>query len=276
MPEEPTDLPSETPGLTPELTPAIPSAALPPRAIWGGRDLLWLALFIPAGLLCAALMVSAGYLMARPIAGWHSRVHALQGNAIFLLVQQSIFYALILAFLSILVRVRHQQPLWRSLGGRIPSFRQVVEYLAGGGILAVLVSVLLRLRPDAHAFPLERLFDSRFASYAIGAFAISLAPLVEEVIFRGVLFAVIEGAAGRTIAVLITATLFAGLHAPEYWQAWNHLGMILLVGIAFSLARAITGSLTPSILLHCGFNAFIMLGLFLSTDRFHGVTSLGQ
>ena len=44
--------------------------------------------------------------------------------------------------------------------------------------------------------------------------------------------------------------------------------MILVVGMVFSLARGITGSLAPSIILHIGYNSLIMTGLFFSTQHF--------
>jgi len=144
----------------------------------------------------------------------------------------------------------------------------VAAYLAGGGGLAIAVSLALMIRPDKQEFPLEKLFSSRTASFAIGAFAISVAPVVEELVFRGLLFAIFERAMGSRFAVVTTAVLFAGLHAPEYWHAWNHLLMILVVGMVFSLARGTSGSLTPSIILHIGYNSLIMTGLFVSTQHF--------
>jgi len=111
----------------------------------------------------------------RPFAGWHAKVAAVQGDTIFLLVQQCLFYVFVLAFLYLLARIQHQQPFWKSLGWFRPTTREVVGYLAGGGALAIAVTLALWLLPDAQGFPLEKLFSSRAASYAIGAFAISLA-----------------------------------------------------------------------------------------------------
>ena len=44
------------------------------------------------------------------------------------------------------------------------------------------------LLPDRDDFPLTRLFTSPQAGYAIAAFAILIAPFMEELVFRGVLF----------------------------------------------------------------------------------------
>jgi hypothetical protein len=147
-------------------------------------------------------------------------------------------------------------------------------YLAGGAGLAVAVTLALSVRPDSQKFPLEQLFNSRSAAYAIGAFAISLAPVVEELVFRGLLFAVFERAAGMSFAVVTTGVLFAALHVPEYWHAWHHIILILAVGMVFSFARGATGSLTPSIFLHIGYNFLIVSGLFVSTQHFRAPSSL--
>jgi membrane protease YdiL (CAAX protease family) len=112
------------------------------------------------------------------------------------------------------------------------------------------------------------------ASYAIGAFAIGVAPVIEELVFRGLLFAIFERAVGLRFAIVATAVLFAGLHVPEYWHAWNHVLMILVVGVVFSLARGKSGTLTPSILLHIGYNASMMTSLFFTTQHFRALEGL--
>ncbi len=264
-------LPAES--LAPPQAPAPkPTPPLAPRDIWKLRDLLLLVVFIPFALLVSNLAVLMGYVVLRPLAGWHMRADAVQSNTFFLLIQQCVFYVLVLVLLYLMARIQHQQPFWKSLGWKKPTPRQVAGYLAGGGGLALAVSLALALRPDTQGFPLEKLFDSRAASYAIGAFAIGVAPVVEELVFRGLLFAIFERAVGLRFAVVTTAVLFAGLHVPEYWNAWNHLAMILVVGLVFSLARGSTGSLTPSVILHIGYNFLIMTGLFLSTQHFRVVS----
>ena len=132
----------------------------------------------------------------------------------------------------------------------------------------------LALRPDRQSFPLEQFFNSRTSAVAIGVFAISVAPVVEEVVFRGLLFAIFENRVGMRFAVVTTAVLFAGLHVPEYWHAWNHLIMILVVGIVLSLVRGITGSLAPSIFLHIGYNGFMVAGLLFSNQQIHSTGSI--
>jgi membrane protease YdiL (CAAX protease family) len=241
---------------------------LTPREIWKPRDLLLFVAFIPFALLVSKVAVLMGYVVLRPFTGWHAKADLIQSNTLFLLIQQCVFYVFILGFLFLLAKLQHQQPLWRSLGWKRPTARQATGYLLGGGGLAIAINLALWMLPDTQVFPLEKLFNSRAACYAIGTFAVAVAPVVEELVFRGLLFAVLERAVGLPFAVVTTAVLFAGLHIPEYWNAWNHVLLILAVGMVFSLARGVTGSLTASILLHIGYNSLMMTGLFFSTQHF--------
>jgi len=252
------------------------AAPLAPRDIWTLRDLLLFIAFIPFALLASNLGGFVGYVTLRPFMHWRARMDSLPSNTLFLLTVQSVFYLLVLVYLLLLARLLHHQPFWKSMGWSQPRARRMVPFLLGGAVLALVITLAPPLLPDAEGFPLERLFTSRAASYAIGAFAIAVAPLVEELVFRGLLFAIFERAVGLRFAAGATALLFAGLHVPEYWHAWNHILMILVVGVVFSVARARSGSLAPSVLLHIGYNTSMMAGLFLTTQHFRVLNVLSQ
>jgi membrane protease YdiL (CAAX protease family) len=274
MPGDPENLLTETGGSPLQGPPSqLPALALAPHEIWKLRDLLLFVAFIPFALLVSEFVVLIGYVVLRPFTGWHVKVDLVKSEIVFLLLQQCVFYAFILVFLFLLAKLQHQPHVWKSLGWKKPTGRQVAGYLGGGGGLAIATGLALWLLPDTQGFPLEKLFNSRTDSFALGAFAISIAPVVEELVFRGLLFAVFERAVGLRFAVVTTAVLFAGLHVPEYWHAWHHLFMILMVGMVFSLARGSTGSLAPSILLHVGYNSLIIISLFFSTQHFR--TAIG-
>lgn len=74
-----------------------------------------------------------------------------------------------------------------------------------------------------------------------------LAPLAEELVFRGILFARVQKSLGKLAAVLIPAILFAALHrqygAPE-------MAMILADGLILGFVRMRTGSVPLTFVLH--------------------------
>jgi membrane protease YdiL (CAAX protease family) len=83
---------------------------------------------------------------------------------------------------------------------------------------------------------------------------IVLAPVAEELVFRGVLFARIrETRLGSVGAVLVPAALFALLHV-QYSPL--EMGFIAVDGLFFGLARYQSGSLPLPMLLHASGNAF--------------------
>jgi hypothetical protein len=233
--------------------------------------LLFIA-FVPLGMLAADILVSLGYAVLHPALHWHLTREKLSNDPYFLLALQTAFYGLLLAFIYLLVAVGHAQPFWPMLRWRRITPGKALACLLGGAFLTGAIALLPPVLPDANQFPLEHLFNSRGAAFAIGAFAILVAPFMEEIVFRGVLFGIFEAQIGLRSAILITAILFGGLHVPEYWGAWNHMFLIFLVGLVFSLARGMSGSLAPSVFLHAGYNASMMLGLFLATQHFRNLS----
>jgi len=241
---------------------------------WGLRDFFLFIAFVPIGLFAANILVLLGYALIQPTMHWPLAKQQLSTDPFFLLALQTVFYGLMLAYLYLLVAVGHAQPFWRMLRWRRMTPGKTLGCLVGGAFLTVAIALLPPLLPDTTHFPLESLFNSRAAAYAIGAFAILVAPLMEEIIFRGILFGIFESQIGLRFAILITAILFGGLHVPEYWGAWNHMFLIFLVGLVFSLARGRSGSLAPSVFLHVGYNSSMMIGLFLSTEHFRNLNAL--
>jgi membrane protease YdiL (CAAX protease family) len=264
----PPDNPPQEARSTAETSPQIASLSPSPAEAWTLRDLLFFAAFTSVWLLLSPLLTYTGYVALQPLVGWRIPLPELRNNAFFAVASQTLFYLPVLGYIYLLVVVHYRQPFWRGLAWRKLRPDQALRYLLGGILLSMAVLLVPPLLPEAKTFPLQRLFTSAPAAYAVGAFAILIAPFMEEVIFRGVLFAIFERRVGLGFAVVATAMLFAGLHVPEYWRAWNHALLILVVGVVFSLARGVTGSLTPSVILHIGYNASMMAGLFLQTQHF--------
>ena len=246
----------------------------PPPRPWTLHDLLLFIAFVPIGLFAANILVLLGYALIQPTMHWRLAKQQLSADPFFLLALQTVFYGLMLAYIYVLVAVGHAQPFWSMLRWRRMTPGKTLGCLVGGALLTAAIALLPPLLPDANQFPLQNLFNSRAAAYAIGAFAILVAPFMEEMIFRGILFAIFESQVGLRFAILITAILFGGLHVPEYWGAWNHMFLIFLVGLVFSLARGMSGSLAPSVFLHVGYNASMMIALFLSTEHFRNLSAL--
>ena len=110
-------------------------------------------------------------------------------------------------------------------------------------------------------------FDTSMISAAamsplMAAFVILLAPLVEEVGFRGIGIGCLLARGWPPVAaVALTAGLFTGLHLNL-----SPLGLIpvFIMGLYLGLLRIWSGGMAAPIMAHLGANGFAMLGLFFS------------
>ncbi|MGH9451678.1 MAG: lysostaphin resistance A-like protein [Terriglobia bacterium] len=244
------------------------SDAPPAPEPWTLLDLLFFVIFFLAALFVTGFLGLAGYRLLKPIMGWHGSAQALGKNTFFLLGAQLVFYVLVFGYVYFLVVFRYHLRFWQGIHwGRLTA-RGVERYVALGVVMTVGVQLLPAFLPDKSHFPLEKLFSSPDSSYAMAAFAVIVAPFMEELIFRGVLFSVFEARVGLAFAIIVTAVLFAAMHIPEYNGAWDHVFLIFLVGFILSLTRGLTRSLAPSVVLHITYNACLMIGLFVATSHF--------
>ncbi len=236
---------------------------------WRIRDLLIFILYGLFSLVAANILVFVGYAFLAPLLHWTVPIQKLQTNVTFILTLQLFWYLLLLAYIYIFIRSYYKASFLSTLKWEKLSAHATVRYLLGGAALSLVVMIIPPLLPEKKGFPLEKMFNSPASAYAIAAFAVLVAPFMEELLFRGLLFAFFEKHGGLTFAIISTAVLFAGLHIPEYWGAWNNVVMILIVGLTFSIVRGLTGSLTPSFVLHLAYNGTLMFLLFLQTQHFH-------
>ena len=114
---------------------------------------------------------------------------------------------------------------------------------------------LLTLAFGGQGTALDRLVESSRAAALIIAFlAVATAPLVEECIYRGILYPAIERTAGAKAAIILVTLLFAVPHVPQYWPNIGVISSITLLSVVLTVVRARTGRLLPCIVVHLVFN----------------------
>lgn len=102
---------------------------------------------------------------------------------------------------------------------------------------------------------LERLVrSSRAAALATAVAATFTAPLIEELVFRGLLYSSLRRLAGDAWAVTVVFLLFALIHVPQYWPSYGVIATILLLSFTLTMVRARTGRLLPCFVIHLLFN----------------------
>lgn len=86
-----------------------------------------------------------------------------------------------------------------------------------------------------------------------------IAPIAEEILFRGYLFGKLRAHVPVWLAILLTSVLFAIVHG-----AWNVGIDVFALSIVLCLLRVVSGSLWPSIILHMMKNGLAFYLLFIN------------
>lgn len=173
-----------------------------------------------------------------------------------------LYLFLYLAFRAVFT-LRYGRPVFSSLGWRHARYN-VLFVIAGGVLLAFAISALaFVLRTPKINSEIEKLLESKASLVLFGSMAITLAPFIEELFFRGFLQPLFSRTFGVIFGILITAILFGSLHAPEYAWAWQYALAVTLVGAVLGWVRASTGSIIPGTIMHASYNAvFVVAAAF--------------
>jgi membrane protease YdiL (CAAX protease family) len=189
-------------------------------------------------------------------------------------VSQVSLSSLLLLYLFVQVRLRWETPFWRTLGYR-PFFLGDKSFAASRGVmflagmaLAVLIQiggVAVRTQKE---LPIQKHFQTLEGMVLLAALAVLIAPLFEETVFRGYLYPVAARSWGVPAGVLATGALFGLTHAGQLWGGWGEILLLVVVGMVLTYARAATGSVLASYLLHLGYNFMLVLEQFIFTGGF--------
>jgi membrane protease YdiL (CAAX protease family) len=212
-------------------------------------------------------------------------------NPGFLIATQVLWFAVIFLFLYVTLGVLRDAPFWWTLGWRkLSSHLGSVSYkpwmfFASGSGLAIFVALASSRVKNAEKTPIEELFKDRHAALLLMAMAVLIAPLVEETVFRGYLYPLFAGKLsklagklgldsahavrfGMASGILITGILFGMMHGSQLGWNWGLVSLLSLVGVIFTFARASTGTVLASFLMHLGYNSLIAVTSIVATKGF--------
>jgi CAAX protease family protein len=112
--------------------------------------------------------------------------------------------------------------------------------------------------------------SSIWTRFATAFVAVVTAPLIEELIYRGLLYKALERAAGVAIAIAVVSLLFAGVHVFQYRNNLAVIAVITLLSITLTVTRAVSGKVLPAFIIHLVFNGIqsvlIVVGAFVDKD----------
>ena len=276
---------------------AIAGSALKPRMIlpedlrisWSWPHFLIFILFVGFSLISVTIMVLA-YLSAARHFTEQQMKQALEDPK--LNVGTNVFlFGLVMLFLYITLGVLRGLPFWQSLGWRklnsSPEARKGrpwMYFFAGSGLAMFVAFASSQVKTTEH-MPIQDFFKTQTGALLVMGMAVLVAPLVEETVFRGYLYPFFAGKfsrfaevlgldsaraihAGSLTGVFVTGILFGLVHGSQLGWTWGFVSLLTLVGVIFTFARAWTGTVLASFLLHLGYNSMIAVTSLIATRGF--------
>ena len=148
--------------------------------------------------------------------------------------------------------------------------------------------------------PIEDMMRTAPGAWMLALFGVLLAPLTEEIAFRGFLLPALataydwlaldrtpaglqrwQSSTGHSAAALLFGALFSSLpfallHAGQVAHAWAVLGVLFVVSLALSYVRIVTHSVACSTLMHATYNCTIFAVLFIASGGFRHLDKLSR
>lgn len=171
-----------------------------------------------------------------------------------------------------------------SYGGRRPFWKNIdFDWPQNSSpAMTTLLSVVVAIVLFSLAFAITMFYGERktdldlmiessiYTRFATALVAVVTAPLVEELVYRGLLYKALEKAGGVAVAIVIVSLLFAGVHVFQYRNNVAVIAVITLLSITLTVTRAVSGKVLPAFIIHLVFNGIqsvlIVLGAFVDKD----------
>jgi hypothetical protein len=231
-----------------------------PEVFWGYTDLCLFVFFFMLGLL-------AGNVLLKIEAGVFHFAKAPVAASLSALI---VAYAVLFGGLRTMFRMQYDRPFWSSLGWRpVPV---AAPYVAAAGAFtaaaAILAGGLIHL-PQKQNQMTEFLQEGNLAILLMAIYGVAIAPLCEELAFRGFLQPLLARSFGAPAGISMAGVAFGLLHFQEYGNSWRHALLLSGAGACFGWVRHATRSTKASVIMHASYNGllFVLLAVAMIAER---------
>jgi membrane protease YdiL (CAAX protease family) len=212
-------------------------------AVWGFAEVF----MATATFLLASILVAA---IATALLGSNAKL------GYWGVVEQSLVYVAVFLVLKAFARMQGL-PLLPSLGWVKQQFS--VTGLAVSGVLLMFgglaLQLLLRTPLSTDTRFDKMMYGDRLSPFVLAAFGVTMGPIIEELLFRGLIQPVFVNAAGVFPGILLTSLFFGAIHVPQYGWVWQSGLVLTAVSFGFGTIRHVSGSTRASTISHVAYNA---------------------
>lgn len=214
----------------------------------------------------AALLMLSAFLLGfiGNMLGWNTRAASLLQHPLSVFIGRAL--PTVVAYLLLVKWVEQRRPAELAPGKLLP--HSLVGLMLGAGLFSAVVGILYLLgsyhvtgfNPDAPWLP------------ALLVFGLA-AGISEEILFRGVLYRIVEEGLGTWAALLVSALFFGFAHSANPGAtAWSSMAIAVEAGLLFGLLYHVTRSLYLCMGVHAAWNFTqgTVYGIPVSGLRAHG------
>ena len=265
--------------------PPLPPARSPPRVPQAHARVpsLWAAAGLIATYFVLQVVVSSLFALAVSVATVFSHAGQNLDRAIPTTLEQPAMQALlamlslgIAAPLSLWLARRKWPQLWSlgpppGFGFTLPRNLQFLVLAVLAGLATPLLGALLT-QWLAHGHAVTQDIQQLGGSIPLGLrlllvlVVVSIGPLVEELLFRGVLLSALLQRWHAGWAAAISALVFALIHLPGLQYQWYALPGLALLALVLAWLRLRSGSIWPAVVAHSVNNLLAVLGWFVALN----------
>ncbi len=261
--------PPVEPAVSPPAVVINPGAENPP---WSGLDLLIVGLVLVAALF---LFTSIAFVIVLHSPLSHGMSAAQLGKnpgPLVIVPSMTLAYVAMLVAMYGLVTRHQQRSFWQTVGWHWPGNLGWLGFLSAGAFLAVALGELSRLLPIPKSLPMDQFFQNRQGAYLMMIFGVAVAPLAEEMLFRGFLYPVLDRwlqtlfmtprqvRRGCIWILIMTGWGYIEHRLPLAWSVLLAVVVFLMVG-ALVIMRSMKAGERPSGLMLLPASATVAWGL---------------
>ena len=256
-----------------------------------GHTVLFFALAFFLVNLCTLVLFSAV----------HIRLESMEQHPGIALASQALAYVLVLATSAWLFPRMWERPFLHGIQWNVLAVhRRWYWIMAGGILLSATAQTAERFLPTPPTSLFDDLLKTQHSAWLLAAFAVLLAPVTEEIAFRGFLLPALataydwlslertpaalerwqnssmHSASALVFAAIFSSVPFALLHASQLSHAWGPLGVLYGVSVVLSFVRIRTHSVACSALMHATYNFSIFAVIYISSGGFRHLDNLSR
>lgn len=245
-----------------------PAPPPPPRETFRAPQAIGFIAIIYFTQFVMGVMIALGALIVAP--------HGKEMATIMRIMPQTLVGTALIAAVMTFALAHAWAPEWlrdRSLAGfgpikpPLPDIAMAILWGVALGLAFALLTHYVKPDPSFKRGPLSQLARNGGSGRAAWALAaLLLAPLVEEVQFRGLLFKGLRVSWGLIPSAICVTLLFTAIHFTENFGYWPAMTAILVLAVAALLTRLRSG-VVASAALHTAYNLVIVAALYLTAAK---------